>query len=111
MWRMPSVSRLEIAQNTEAKQAMTPLTFRITKMEPVQTALEYIWGVVLGLAGPLGGFLTMRMGRAERATDKAFEKLDAHIAEDRRVHDETLKTIHDNHVELLTFLRDHKDGS
>ena len=90
---------------------MTPLTSRITEMEPTQTALEYAWGLVAALAGALWGLLTMRIGRAERATDKAFEKLDAHMAEDRRIHDETLKTIHDNHVELLTFLRDHKDGS
>ena len=80
-------------------------------MEPTQTALEYAWGLVAALAGALWGLLTMRIGRAEKATEKVLEKLDAHLVEDRRIHEETLKTIHDNHVELLTFLRDHKDGS
>ena len=77
---------------------------------PPPTALEYAWGLVAALAGALWGLLTMRIGRAERATDKAFEKLDAHMAEDQRKFDAAMKEIHDNHTELLTYLRNNRDA-
>ena len=71
-------------------------------MEPSNpTALEYAWGLVAALTGALWGLLTMRIGRAERATDKAFERLDAHTASDQKRFDDMQKQIQEKSLLFL----------